>query len=278
MRAFQRQRGLEPDGICGADTWGALVESGFVLGERLLVLQRPLLRGDDVAELQRRLGRLGFDPGGVDGIFGPGTNRAVAEFQHNAGLVADGIFGPDSHAALARLGTHSEGDVLVGGLRAGAAVRTTGPRRIVLAEDGGLGALAAAVRRHLLDLAAHVLVVHHPDGSTQASQANRYGCDLFVGFRAATTTHSDICYYATDGFVSTPGRRLADELAAALSPVLARPVTPRGMRVAVLRETRMPAVVCRLAPLTSVIGDLPGVGGAVRHAVGRWSDWTSTAT
>ena len=33
----------------------------------------PMMRGDDVAELQARLNSLGFDTGKVDGIFGPDT-------------------------------------------------------------------------------------------------------------------------------------------------------------------------------------------------------------
>ena len=37
------------------------------------MLTAPNLRGEDVAELQRILARLGFDCGRVDGIFGPDT-------------------------------------------------------------------------------------------------------------------------------------------------------------------------------------------------------------
>ena len=38
VREFQEQRGLRVDGICGPETWGALIESGFRLGDRLLYL------------------------------------------------------------------------------------------------------------------------------------------------------------------------------------------------------------------------------------------------
>ena len=37
------------------------------------MLTAPNLRGEDVAELQRILARLGFDCGRVDGIYGPDT-------------------------------------------------------------------------------------------------------------------------------------------------------------------------------------------------------------
>ena len=44
----------------------------------------PMLRGDDVAELQRRLNALGFDAGREDGIFGTDTNDALVEFQRSS--------------------------------------------------------------------------------------------------------------------------------------------------------------------------------------------------
>ena len=91
---FQEQRGLPVSGQCDQKTWDVLVENSFVLGDRLLYLSRPMLRGEDIAELQRSLGSLGFNPGKVDGIFGPDTQDAVELFQRNSGLVVDAIFGP----------------------------------------------------------------------------------------------------------------------------------------------------------------------------------------
>ena len=70
VEAFQRHRGLRNDGIVSQGTWDRLVEAGRRLGDRVLSTTAPLLRGDDVAELQERLAALGFDPGRVDGIFG----------------------------------------------------------------------------------------------------------------------------------------------------------------------------------------------------------------
>jgi len=56
--------------------------------------------GPDVADLQNKLRDRGFDPGGSDGSFGPGTAAAVAAFQRNAGLHDDGVVGPQTAAAL----------------------------------------------------------------------------------------------------------------------------------------------------------------------------------
>ncbi|MFE3036456.1 peptidoglycan-binding protein [Streptomyces canus] len=56
--------------------------------------------GADVAEAQCLLRRAGISPGGIDGMFGPLTLRAVKTFQDRAGLTADGILGPRSWKAL----------------------------------------------------------------------------------------------------------------------------------------------------------------------------------
>jgi peptidoglycan L-alanyl-D-glutamate endopeptidase CwlK len=56
--------------------------------------------GPDVLTLQSTLKQLGFDPQGVDGVFGAGTELAVIAFQQSKGLTPDGIVGPNTMAAL----------------------------------------------------------------------------------------------------------------------------------------------------------------------------------
>lgn len=60
----------------------------------------PGARGPAVKELQAGLKELGFDPGDIDGIFGPSTAAAVITFQKNRNLFADGIAGPQTFHAL----------------------------------------------------------------------------------------------------------------------------------------------------------------------------------
>ncbi|MFE6625476.1 peptidoglycan-binding protein [Streptomyces sp. NPDC057740] len=58
--------------------------------------------GPEVAEAQCLLRRAGVSPGGIDGIFGPLTERAVRRVQQRSGLVEDGIIGPHTWKALRR--------------------------------------------------------------------------------------------------------------------------------------------------------------------------------
>ena len=91
--SFQQERGLLADGCVGANTWRELVEAGYTLGDRLLYLREPPFRGDDVLQLQVKLNLLGFNAGAERGVYDPGVERAVLDFQQNAGEPVDGIVG-----------------------------------------------------------------------------------------------------------------------------------------------------------------------------------------
>lgn len=66
-------------------------------GQRVL---REGSSGEAVRELQRRLARHGLLRDQPDGMFGPGTDKAVRAFQRSAGLSADGIVGAGTAKAL----------------------------------------------------------------------------------------------------------------------------------------------------------------------------------
>lgn len=98
--SFQQRRGLLADGRVGANTWRELVESGYTLGDRLLYLREPAFRGDDVLQLQVKLNLLGFNAGPERGVHDAEVERAVLDFQHNAGLPVDGIVGASTLTKL----------------------------------------------------------------------------------------------------------------------------------------------------------------------------------
>jgi len=58
-----------------------------------------------VRALQRTLRSLGWQPGPVDGLFGPRTEAAVLRFQTQTGVAVDGIVGPQTSKALDRART-----------------------------------------------------------------------------------------------------------------------------------------------------------------------------
>lgn len=103
VRAFCRKVGIDETSDVTEKVWAALVDASFALGDRTLYLRLPHFHGHDVMQLQRALGALGFSCGGVDGIFGAGTEQALRKFQMNMGLPTDGIAGAYTFAAIRRL-------------------------------------------------------------------------------------------------------------------------------------------------------------------------------
>ena len=118
-----------------------------------------MLRGDDVAELQRRLNALGFDAGREDGILGPETETALRQFQRNAGTTADGVCGPATLAAIARVSGLAAGSVASVREREDlrrAPRRLDGLRVFLVAEPGDERARQRRRRRRMGNLGAVV--------------------------------------------------------------------------------------------------------------------------
>ncbi len=276
VEAFQHRRGLRVDGICGHQTWSALVEAGFQLGDRFLYRRTPMLRGDDVAELQQRLSALGFDAGRVDGIFGDTTSAALGDFQRNVGLPVDGIAGASTVSELLRFGARHSNTELVTSVRDRERLRqsprTLAGRKVAIGEEGGLDAAVAGLRRLLVDEGAVVTTHHHPDGSIQASEANAGQAEVYIGLRLDTgRPHCSTAYYAVDRYSSPGGRRLAELLQRTLPSSLDLPDGgSRGMSLPVLRETRMPAVICEISPAAVVVEQAATLARAAVDALVEW--------
>jgi N-acetylmuramoyl-L-alanine amidase len=289
VRHFQQQRGLNVDGLVGRETYDALEEARWRLGDRILSHQvSRLQRGDDVAALQRRMLDLGFNCGQVDGIFGPDTARALRELQQSLGVNADGTCGPETFRALERLTR-----TVVGGhahhLREAEAVMRSGPRlggKVVvidpghggldhghigngLTESGVVEDLAARVEGRLTATGVQAYLTRavsarHAarvdlDDEARAMFANEARADLVVSLHV--DGHSNPAangvatyFFGTDryGQSSAVGERFAELL---LSEIVARTdLTDCGVHGKtwdLLRRTRMPAVRVDLGYLTN---------------------------
>jgi N-acetylmuramoyl-L-alanine amidase len=277
IEAFQHRRGLRVDGVCGQQTWGALVEAGFRLGDRFLYLRAPMFRGDDVADLQQRLSALGFDTGRVDGIYGGLTSSALADFQRNTSLPVDGILGASTLRELKRVMPRHAEPELVSSVRdrdrLRNAPRTLLGRRLAIGEEGGLDVLVTAVRRHLAATGADVVPLLHPDGSLQAAAANAAQVEAYVGLRLdPDRTRCCASYYAGYSYESSGGRRLAELLEALAATALGIPADGvQGMSLPVLRETRMPAVICEVGPPALVVARAGALADAIVEALTIWA-------
>ncbi len=71
-----------------------------ILSPVAAALSRYGSRGQEVAEIQRKLTSLGYYYAGIDGIYGSRTQDAVIRFQKDNGLAVDGIAGKNTLAAL----------------------------------------------------------------------------------------------------------------------------------------------------------------------------------
>ena len=270
VSAFQKDKGLDVDGIVGPETWRSLYEAGYRLGDRLLFYRRPMIRGEDVAELQSRLNSLGFDSGNVDGIFGPDTERSVIEFQHNRDLAEDGKAGPSvtTEIRLVTRGEMKEGrqavrerewlrrlPTTVAGSRIylDAGCRHPGEARgawnaasataLCLQEVGGLAVLS---RSQDITLPERV----------RARRANRLGSDLIVAFQVTDKNEDHVFYFASPHSKSEAGEQLAIAIAKAAGGQVA------GRASAILKETRAPSIVVSRSKLDASIGQ-PVVSGLV---------------
>jgi N-acetylmuramoyl-L-alanine amidase len=289
VRHFQQQRRLNVDGLVGRETYDALEEARWRLGDRPLSHQvSRLQRGDDVAALQRRMLDLGFDCGRIDGIFGHETAQALRELQQSLGVVADAICGPDTFRALERLTR-----TVVGGhmhhLREAEAVARAGPRlggKVIVIDPGhgglqhgnvGHGLTEAAV---VEDLAARIvgrltatgvqayltraISARHAsrvdlDDEARAIFANQARADLVVSLHVDSHPNPvangvATYFFGTDreGQSSATGQRFASLL---LREIVARTdlldCGSHGKTWDLLRRTRMPAVRLDLGYVTN---------------------------
>ncbi len=206
----------------------------------MLYLATPRLRGDDVADLQVRLSQLGFDPGRIDGIFGPLLHTAVSEFQRNRALEPSGVVSLTTLVELRRVAAITTDRHLVTDAREGIGFDEVGSGLVVIAGACPLAERVAAGwsdRSPMLRLASD-------DPDVIASAANRADARLVLSFAASPEVRGvRLNYWASYRSHSRRGERVASAIASRLARELTLPrVEVTGMALPVLRETRMTTV------------------------------------
>ena len=93
-----------------------------------------------------------------------------------------------------------------------------------------------------------------------------------MGLVLETDQFSVVSYFAVPSFESIGGRSLAVRIVDELDGVLDTRPDLNGMRLPVLRETRMPAVLCSVGPVRRVVDRTNLLTEAIARAVSAWSE------
>jgi N-acetylmuramoyl-L-alanine amidase len=300
VRHFQQVRGLSVDGRVGDETYRALNEARWSLGDRLLRYdpERPA-RGDDVRRLQELLLELGYDAGPADGILGADTESGLRAFQRDYGLTADGTCGPATLRALKQLGRR-----VTGGrpqlLRQSASMVASGSHligRVIVIDPGHGGAdpgytagettesdlvfdLASRIEGRLAAAGATVYLTRgrdvDPAAGDRTAFANETRADLFLSLHmeAHGSAHARgvaSYYYGTgSGASSTVGEQFANLVrreVIARTGMLDCGSHPKTWDI--LRLTRMPAVRIDCGYLSHPVDRLLLLDARLRNTVAQ---------
>ena len=269
VRRFQQERGITVDGIVGPETFRRLEEARWQLGDRVLsfAADRPTI-GEDVHELQNRLNAMGFSCGREDGEFGPYTDQALRDFQHNVGLKVDGICGPATFRGFGQLRRTVGGSESSHSVRERASLqqmKTGVAGKIVVLDPAPLQLqyidecteisrdLAARVERRLGPQGARTATtgptVHTEDSEVERARfCNELEADLVLSITLFSLIDQpqgiSAYHYGRDsGSLSVPGHMLAGMILDGMSQSLPNVSAEPGARTwDILRRTRMPTV------------------------------------
>jgi Putative peptidoglycan binding domain/Transglycosylase SLT domain/LysM domain len=178
IRKFQKDKGLQPDGVVGGRTRAAFGKfGGQLFGSRML---RRGMVGFDVSVLQFLLAKRGLAPPSLNSNFGDKTELLVRRFQRRMRLPADGIVGRLTRAALltgsisqARRHTAHHAVVRPGETLNGIADRS-GTTVAALARRNGLDPRQFLLVGTRLSLPTARASVMHSDHGTAVASLNRW--------------------------------------------------------------------------------------------------------
>jgi peptidoglycan hydrolase-like protein with peptidoglycan-binding domain len=102
---FQSANNIKNDGIIGSETCSLLRNKKLIIKNTLSTDSKKNITlenkySQEIYDAQIILKKLGLYSSDVDGLNGPGTIRALKNFQSKAGLNTDGVLGPNTKSAL----------------------------------------------------------------------------------------------------------------------------------------------------------------------------------
>ncbi len=280
LRSFQQQRGLLVDAIVGDNTWRELVEAGYSLGDRLLYLREPPFRGDDVLALQVKLNLLGFNAGAERGVYDEDVERAVLDFQQNAGLPLDGLVGEGTLRKLEALRKAESGreGKKIPERDGGFVVARSLTGQTIVVDPGHGGADAGCVSPHgvaekdvTLTLGLRVAELLRAEGCrvhltretdetvplyARPEAANAVGAAYLVSLHCnhndAPAARGSVCYFfQRSHYYSEHGRRLAECIGARLAAAGTGHLGCFGRNYGLLRESQAISVLVEPLFLTN---------------------------
>ena len=142
--------------------------------------------------------------------------------------------------------------------------------RIVVGQFGGLSALTRTLARELRLRGATVMSLDEPDAVAQATAANHFAADVYLGFESRAEPCAAVQFYRVPTFESAGGRSLAELIADHLSLLDDLAPEVAGMRLPVLRETRMPAVQCVVGPVRVALDADRPLHASIIEALEQW--------
>ncbi|MHB8878030.1 MAG: peptidoglycan-binding protein [Myxococcaceae bacterium] len=101
-KAFQKASGLPETGVVDARTWSKLKGKLFSAKGAATPAQRKGERDGAVMNTEKKLKKLGYNPGSVDGPYSSSTEKAVKKFQRKHHLQASGAVGSSTLAAITK--------------------------------------------------------------------------------------------------------------------------------------------------------------------------------
>ena len=103
---FQSSNNIVADGIIGSETCNLLLNKSQIIKNTISTVKTVNLNNSEqnysqeIYDAQKVLKELGLYTSDLDGLNGPGTKRALRNFQSKSGLNADGVLGPLTKSAL----------------------------------------------------------------------------------------------------------------------------------------------------------------------------------